>query len=34
MVDGSVYQIQVSWTGMKEQSGVKVASWKFVECSD
>jgi len=24
----SVYQIQVSWTSMKEHSSVKVASWK------
>jgi len=30
MVDESVYQIQVSWAGMNEQSSVKVASWKLV----
>ena len=30
MVGESVYQIQVSWASMKEQSSVKVASWKLV----
>jgi len=30
MVDELVYQIQVSWTGIKENSSVKVASWKLV----
>jgi len=30
MVDGSVYQIQVSWASMKEHSSVKVPSWELV----
>jgi len=30
MVGESVYQIQVSWSVMKEHSNFKIASWKLL----
>jgi len=30
MVDESIYQIQVGWTGKKEHPSFKVAGWKLL----